>query len=331
MTDTLTISGLTVELGPPGSPPILDRVSLTVGPGEIVALVGESGSGKSMTAMSSMRLLPPGARMRADAISLGDIDVLHASEHEMNHIRGARISMLFQQPKRMLDPTATVGAQVAEPLRLCLGLSRSQAHARVIELLADVGIAEPERRAHSYAHQLSGGIAQRVMIAMALAGQPDVLIADEPTTALDVTVEVQILQLIAAKRAKLGMSALFVSHDLGVVSSVADRIAVMYAGRIVEEGTTREILHSPQHPYTKALVKCAMLKPEADGSLYTIPGDANAARAVSHGCRFRARCLVCTAEHLEQKCESEEPELAGCGRAEHSSRCWATTETRKAR
>lgn len=329
MSDTLTISGLTVELGPPGSPPILDRVSLTVGPGEIVALVGESGSGKSMTAMSLMRLLPPGARMRADAITLGAIDVLHASEHEMNHIRGARISMLFQQPKRMLDPTATVGAQVAEPLRLCLGLSRSQAHARVIELLADVGIAEPERRAHSYAHQLSGGIAQRVMIAMALAGQPDVLIADEPTTALDVTVEAQILQLIAAKRAELGMSALFVSHDLGVVSSIADRIAVMYAGRIVEEGTTREILHSPQHPYTKALVKCAMLEPEADGSLFTIPGDANAARAVSHGCRFRSRCLVCTAEHLEQKCESEEPELAGCGRAEHSSRCWATIETRK--
>ncbi|MBT8162708.1 MULTISPECIES: ABC transporter ATP-binding protein [Arthrobacter] len=330
MTDTLTISGLTVELGPFGSPPILDRVSLTVGPGEIVALVGESGSGKSMTAMSLMRLLPPGARMRADAIRLGDIDVLHASEHEMNHIRGARISMLFQQPKRMLDPTATVGAQVAEPLRLCLGLSRSQAHARVIELLADVGIAEPERRAHSYAHQLSGGIAQRVMIAMALAGQPDVLIADEPTTALDVTVEAQILQLIAAKRAKLGMSALFVSHDLGVVSSIADRIAVMYAGRIVEEGTTREILHSPQHPYTKALVKCAMLEPEEDGSLYTIPGDANAARAVSHGCRFRSRCLVCTDEHLEQKCENEEPELAGCGRAGHSSRCWSTIETRTA-
>lgn len=330
MSETLTISGLTVEIGAPGAPPILDRVSLTVKPGQVLALVGESGSGKSMTAMSLMRLLPPGARMRADAITLGDVDVLNATERQMNHIRGARISMLFQQPKRMLDPTATVAAQIAEPLIRCLGMSRSRAHARVIELLADVGIAEPERRAHAYAHQLSGGIAQRVMIAMALAGQPDLLIADEPTTALDVTVEAQILRLIADKRAQLGMSALFVSHDLGVVSSIADRIAVMYAGRIVEEGPTREILDAPQHPYTKALVKCATLEPEADGSLYTIPGDASTARAVSQGCRFRSRCIVCTSEHLEQMCGNEEPELAGRGAADHSSRCWATIETRKA-
>jgi peptide/nickel transport system ATP-binding protein len=330
MADALEVRGLTVELGPQGSAPILDGVSLSVAPGEVLALVGESGSGKSMTAMSVMRLLPVGARMRAEAIRLGDLDVLNATEKQMNSIRGGRVSMLFQQPKRMLDPTSSVATQVAEPLRRFLGLSRSEAHARVVELLADVGIPEPERRARAYAHQLSGGIAQRVMIAMALAGQPDVLIADEPTTALDVTVEVQILRLIQSKRAQLGMSVLFVSHDLGVVSSIADRIAVMYAGRIVEEGPAAEILQSPQHPYTKALIQCSLLEPQGDGNLFMIPGDANAARAVGSGCLFRPRCLVCAAEHLEGKCESEEPELSGCGMSDHTSRCWATIEVRKA-
>ena len=330
MSDTLDVTGLTVGLGRRGSAPILYAVSLTLAPGEVLALVGESGSGKSMTAMSVMRLLPHGARMRAESLRLGDLDILNASEREMNAIRGGRISMLFQQPKRMLDPTSTVAAQVAEPLRRHVGLGRSEAHARVVELLADVGIAEPERRARSYAHQLSGGIAQRVMIAMALAGQPDVLIADEPTTALDVTVEVQILRLIQAKRAATGMSVLFVSHDLGVVSSIADRIAVMYAGRIVEEGPATEILQAPQHPYTKALIQCSLLEPQRDGDLYMIPGDANAARSVAGGCRFRPRCLVCSVEHLELKCESQEPGLAGCGTADHTSRCWATEGAEKA-
>ena len=330
MGDALTVEGLTVRLGRQDSAPVLDGVSLSTAPGEVLALVGESGSGKSMTALSIMRLLPPGARMSAETLRLGDVDVLNASERAMNEVRGGRISMLFQQPKRMLDPTSTVAAQVAEPLRRHAGLSRRQAHARVVELLADVGIAEPERRARSYAHQLSGGIAQRVMIAMALAGQPDVLIADEPTTALDVTVEVQILRLIKAKQAETGMSVLFVSHDLGVVSSIADRIAVMYAGRIVETGPAQEILKAPQHPYTKALIQCSLLEPQRDGDLFMIPGDANTARAVGDGCRFRPRCGVCTAEHLELKCETQEPALAGCGTVQHTARCWATAGTEKA-
>lgn len=330
MGDALTVEGLTVRLGRQDSAPILDAVSLSTTPGEVLALVGESGSGKSMTALSIMRLLPPGARMGARALQLGDVDVLNASERAMNEVRGRRISMLFQQPKRMLDPTSTVAAQVAEPLRRHAGLSRAQAHARVVELLADVGIAEPERRARSYAHQLSGGIAQRVMIAMALAGQPDVLIADEPTTALDVTVEVQILRLIKAKQAATGMSVLFVSHDLGVVSSIADRIAVMYAGRIVETGPAMEILQAPQHPYTKALIQCSLLEPQGDGDLFMIPGDAYTSRGVGSGCRFRPRCVVCTAEHIELKCESQEPTLAHCGSVQHTARCWATTGTEKA-
>ncbi|WP_052436316.1 ABC transporter ATP-binding protein [Georgenia sp. SUBG003] len=328
MTAQLEIEDLTVAFGAKDAPPVLDSISLSMVQGEVLALVGESGSGKSMTAMSTMRLLPHGARMSASAVRFEDIDVLRASDRQMNRVRGGRISMLFQQPKRMLDPTATVASQVAEPLQRYLGMSRSKAQSRVVELLHDVGIAEPERRARSYAHQLSGGIAQRVMIAMALAGQPELLIADEPTTALDVTVEVQILRLIAAKRAELGMSVLFISHDLGVVSAIADRIAVLYAGRIVETGTTEQILRAPQHPYTQALIRCSRLAREADGSLFVIPGDVSSARAVTSGCRFRARCHVAEQEHLQHVCESEEPGLHACGPG-RASRCWVTLETRR--
>ncbi len=329
MSDVLEVANLSVHFGPSGAPKVLDDVSLSVGTGEVVALVGESGSGKSMTALSVMRLLPRGGRLTAATIRLGDVDLLHASEKQMNAVRGGHVSMLFQQPRRMLDPTSSVGAQVAEPLRRHLGLGRSEARGRVLELLVDVGIAEPERRAKSYAHQLSGGIAQRVMIAMALAGQPELLIADEPTTSLDVTVEVQILRLLAAKRAELGMSVLFISHDLGVVSSIADRIVVMYAGRVVEEGRTDEILHAPKHPYTRALIQCSLLEPDDQGSLYVIPGDVTSSRQIIRGCRFRPRCLVAEAAHVDQQCDNQEPGLETCGDGDaHTSRCWATIATR---
>ncbi|TDE88553.1 ABC transporter ATP-binding protein [Occultella glacieicola] len=328
MPDQLEIDNLTVSFGAEGAPPVLDGVSLGVAKGEVLAIVGESGSGKSMTAMSVMKLLPRGARMKAGGIRFDGVDILGADERTMNRIRGDRVSMLFQQPKRMLDPTATVGRQVAEPLRRYAGLSRHKAADRVIELLSDVGIAEPERRAKAYAHQLSGGIAQRVMIAMALAGEPELLIADEPTTALDVTVEVQVLRLIATKRAELGMSVLFISHDLGVVSSLADRIAVMYAGRIVEVGTTDQILRQPQHPYTRSLIKCATLARELDGSLFVIPGDVSSARSITKGCRFMPRCPVVEEAHLHDSCDAEEPPLSGCANGQ-VSRCWATIETRR--
>jgi len=327
MNELLDISGLTVDFGG-GASPVLDGVSVQVRKGEVLALVGESGSGKSMTALSTMRLLPRGAAMRADAMTFAGEDLLHATERQMNEIRGGRISMLFQQPKRMLDPTATVGAQVAEPLRRFLGLNRRAANARVIELLQDVGIAEPERRAASYAHQLSGGIAQRVMIAVALAAQPELLIADEPTTALDVTVEVQILRLLAAKRAERGMAVLFISHDLGVVSSIADRVAVMYAGRIIEEGPTAEILSAPSHPYTQALIRCSLLEPDEGGALVVIPGDVSSAREVRRGCRFQPRCAVSKAEHIEAQCQAYEPGLDSCS-ADHTSRCWVSISTRR--
>jgi peptide/nickel transport system ATP-binding protein len=263
----LTVEHLTVSAGDVA---LLDGVSLTIDEGEVLALVGESGSGKSLTAMSVVRLLPHPLVVDATAMTLDGDDLLTASEPAMNRIRGGRVGVLFQQPKRMLDPTATVGAQVAEPLRRFRGMSRREARDAVVGLLRDVGIPEPARRARAYAHQLSGGIAQRVMLATALAGQPRLLIADEPTTALDATVEAQILRLIAAKKAELGMSVLFISHDLGVVASIADRIAVMYNGRIVEQGPVDRILEAPEHPYTRALIACSLLRQNASGELYTI-------------------------------------------------------------
>jgi peptide/nickel transport system ATP-binding protein len=263
----LTVEHLSVSAGDAA---LLDGVSLSIDEGEVLALVGESGSGKSLTAMSVVRLLPRPLAVDATTMTLDGVDLLTASERTMNTIRGGRVGVLFQQPKRMLDPTATVGAQVAEPLRRFRGLSRREARTAVVDLLRDVGIPEPAHRARAYAHQLSGGIAQRVMLATALAGQPRLLIADEPTTALDATVEAQILRLIAAKKAELGMSVLFISHDLGVVSSIADRVAVMFHGRIVEEGPVDRILNAPEHPYTRGLIACSLLRENESGELQTI-------------------------------------------------------------
>ncbi|MER6007338.1 ABC transporter ATP-binding protein [Nonomuraea sp. NPDC003707] len=330
MSARLEVRDLTVHAGRPGqAPPILDRVSLTLDPGEVLAVVGESGSGKSMTAHSVLRMLPAGLHMHAEGLRLGDLDLLAASSRALDGVRGRRISMLYQQPKRMLDPTATVGSQVAEPLRRHLGMSRQAARRRVVELLAAVGIPDPDRRAGEHPHQMSGGMAQRVMIAMALAAHPDVLIADEPTTALDVTVEAQILRLIAAMQVETGMSVLFISHDVTTVASIADRIAVMYAGRIVEDGPAAEVITAAEHPYTQALLRCSTLQTDDTGHLHTIPGNATAARAVSHGCRFRPRCDVAASDgELGSHCDTEEPDLAGCG-TRRNSRCWVTIDPRR--
>ncbi|WP_432876786.1 ABC transporter ATP-binding protein [Kribbella sp. CA-245084] len=321
----LEIDSLTVTTKA-ASRKLLDDVSLRVEPGEVLAVVGESGSGKSLTALSVMQMLPANLSMSVETMTLDGTDLRSLRGRDVDKLHGGRIGMLFQQPRRMLDPTATVGGQVAEPLVRHLGMSRRDARRRVLELLADVGIDEPERRAQAYPHQLSGGLAQRVMIATALAASPPLLIADEPTTALDVTVEAQILQLIEQKKKELGMSVLFISHDLQVVSSIADRIAVMYAGRIVEIGTADEILTQPEHPYTKALMECSTLQPDASGQLYVIPGGSDTARELDHGCRFRPRCGLCQEAHLEEVCDESEPVLLSIGRspAEHASRCWVT-------
>jgi peptide/nickel transport system ATP-binding protein len=330
MEPLLEIDGLTVSTRE-ASKRLLDGVSLHVAPGEVLAVVGESGSGKSLTALSVMQMLPRALTMSAQKMRLAGTDLLSLRGRDVDALHGGKIGMLFQQPRRMLDPTSTVGSQVAEPLEKHLRMSRHDARQRVLELLADVGIDEPARRAQAYPHQLSGGLAQRVMIATALAASPSLLIADEPTTALDVTVEAQILQLLEQKKRELGMSMLFISHDLNVVASIADRIAVMYAGRVVEIGTADEILTQPEHPYTKALIECSTLRPDASGQLYVIPGGSDTARNLDHGCRFRPRCALTQQAHLEKVCDANEPVLESIGTSavEHESRCWGTADHRE--
>ena len=292
----------------PGSPAI-DGMDLKIGRGEIVALVGESGSGKSLTALTVMGLLPPGAEVIGGQARLDGEDVLAMSSKRCNHVRGNKVAMLFQQPKVMLDPTARVGSQVAESLRRHRKVGRREAKARVVEMLRDVGIPEPARRASSFAYQLSGGMAQRVMIAAALSADPELLIADEPTTALDVTVQAQILDLLKQKRDELGLSILLITHDLGIVSTMADRVAVMYAGRIVEDGATKDIFEDPQHPYTQALLRASLLEAER-GQLFSIPGSVVQARALEHGCRFLPRCPVAAELGITDMCRGAEPDPA---------------------
>jgi peptide/nickel transport system ATP-binding protein len=303
--------------------PVLTGLDLSIGGGETVALVGESGSGKSLTALSIMRLLPRGAAIRAGSITFDDQDVLTMSSPRLNRLRGGEVAMLFQQPLAMLDPSATVGSQVAEAVRQHDNLSGRAARDRVVELFREVGIPAPEARTRAYAFQLSGGLAQRVMIAAALAGNPRLLIADEPTTALDVTVQLQVLRLLAREREQRRLSTLLITHDLGVVAALADRILVLYAGRVVEEGTRDDILQRPQHPYTQALVRASLLRPEPDGSLFALAGTLRREELSGHGCCFLARCATADALDLHQHCAAHEPTLAEHGDPGHRVRCCA--------
>jgi peptide/nickel transport system ATP-binding protein len=318
----LEISGLTVGFEA-AAPPVLAGIDLTIEDGETVALVGESGSGKSLTALSIMRLLPRGAVVRSGGISFEQQDVLAMPARRLNRLRGGEIAMLFQQPLAMLDPTATVGSQVAEAVSLHTGLAAAAAWNRVIDLFRDVGIPAPEARAAGYAHQLSGGMAQRVMIAAALAGNPRLLIADEPTTALDVTVQLQILQLLAREREARRLATLLITHDLSVVAAMAHRILVLYAGRVVEEGTRQEILERPLHPYTQALVRASLLRADADGSLFAIRGALSRDDAGAPGCRFLPRCATAEQLGLHARCAAHEPTLEAGDEAGHRVRCCA--------
>ena len=302
----------------------IEDVSLEIASGEVLALVGESGCGKSLTALSLMRLLPRGFEVTGGAIRLGADDMLAKSERELNAIRGRRIAMLFQQPQSMLDPTSTAGAQVAEPLRLHLGMDRRSAGRRVVELLREVGIPEPAYRARNYAFQLSGGMAQRVLIAAALGGNPDVLIADEPTTALDVTIQLQILKLLHREQRERGLAVLLITHDLSVVAALANRVAVMYAGRIVEQGTTVRILRRPRHPYTRLLVESSLLGERSVGTSEPWPDSPRDAVHAARGCRYYARCPAATRERVQARCRSREPALEA-GPDGSGVRCWATT------
>lgn len=306
----------------PATRPVIDSLSLRIHSGEVVALVGESGSGKSMTALSLMQLLPPGMSVTNGQILFDGEDILRMTETQLNRLRGGRIAMLFQQPQAMLDPTSRVGTQVAEPIRIHRQVDRITAKSRVLELLREVGIPDPTARAECFSHELSGGMAQRVMIATALSANPELLIADEPTTALDVTVQAQILKLLDDERRKRKLAVLLITHDLSIVSALADRVAVMYCGRIVEEGPTRSILNAPQHPYTQALVQCSLLKADEHGNLFSIPGGVSQARELEHGCRFLPRCTTASSSSHHERCMRSEPTLDAyndCCKA----RCWA--------
>jgi peptide/nickel transport system ATP-binding protein len=263
--------------------------------GEVLGLVGESGSGKSVTSLAIMGLLPPQAVVRGEirfatnGSALQDLLLLRSEE--MRHLRGSHISMIFQEPMTALNPVMRVGEQVAEAVRAHNLLSKKESWDLAIEALRDVAIPDPEHRARDYPHQLSGGMRQRVMIAMAVVNRPELLIADEPTTALDVTVQAQILDLLASLREKFGLTMLFISHDLAVVSKVADRVAVMYAGSLVELGPGSEIFHAPAHPYTRGLIEAVpTLRTERDRPLQTIKGTVPPLHAVPGGCPFEPRC-----------------------------------------
>jgi len=300
----------------------VNGLSFSIEPGETLAIVGESGSGKSVTAMSVLRLLKsPPARITGRALFKGR-DLFALTEPEMRRIRGNKISMIFQEPMSSLNPVMAVGAQIAESVRLHQGVSRALARARALDLLSRVGIPAPERRMREYPHQLSGGMRQRVMIAIALACNPELLIADEPTTALDVTVQAQILDLMRGLKAELGSAIILISHDLGVVAEIADRIIIMYAGRIVEQGTMRRILTAPVHPYTKGLLgaiphlrasTCACEGPRR--RLVEIPGVVPSLRERIAGCAFAPRCAHCTSI-----CQTTPPPIVATG-PDHQVAC----------
>ena len=268
----------------------VDGVSLELKRGETLGIVGESGSGKSMTALSILRLVQPPGEIRGGPITFnGRHDLLELSERDMREIRGAEIGFIFQEPMTALNPVFTIGSQIAEALLVHGKASRSEARAKALDLLAAVQIQDPERRVRDYPHQLSGGMRQRVLIAIALACQPVLLIADEPTTALDVTIQAEILDLLQEMKRKFHLALLLITHDLGVVAGHADRVAVMYAGRIVEEGPMRQIFHAPKHPYTQGLL--ASIPGGAPGQrLRAIEGSVPDLARLPPGCAFEPRC-----------------------------------------
>ncbi|MED1801420.1 ABC transporter ATP-binding protein [Brevibacillus porteri] len=283
-----------------------DRVSINVGKGQTVCLVGESGSGKSVTSLAVMRLIDyAGGFIQSGNVMFHGQDLAAKDLDEMMQIRGNKIAMIFQDPMSALNPVFTVGDQIAESLMLHQNMSKIDAFKKAIEMLRLVGIPAPEVRVKQYPHEMSGGMCQRVVIAMALACKPEMLIADEPTTALDVTVQAQILDLLRRLQKELGMSILLITHDMGVAAEMADRIAVMYAGTIVEEGTVERIFDEPRHPYTIGLLQSIPgFEGERGGELYTIQGTIPSITQLPTGCRFHPRC-----PHAIDKCRKEEPIL----------------------
>jgi peptide/nickel transport system ATP-binding protein len=308
MTPVLDIQELVIEIGSgPAAIRPVDGVSLSVPAGGSLGIVGESGCGKTMTALALLRLVSAPARIASGRILYRGADLLALPEPEMRAVRGNRISMIFQEPMTCLNPVFTVGSQIAEAIRVHQNASRSAARERAVELLRAVRIQAPELRVDSYPHQLSGGMRQRVMIAIALACNPDVLIADEPTTALDVTVQAQILDLLADLRAQRGMALVLISHDFDVVSAICDEVAVMYAGRVVERAPVSQLIDHPHHPYSAGLLQSRPRgrSSEARRRLHAIPGMVPDPRRRPTGCYFRDRC-----ERATPECAAAHPPLA---------------------
>ncbi len=300
---------------------VVDGVSLEVHEGEVLALVGESGCGKSVTALSIMRLVPKPGRIDHGTIELCGRDVRALSVNDMRQVRGRDAAMIFQEPMTSLNPVQSVGSQVVEAIRLHERVSTRAARQRTIELFDRVRIPDPAERVDAFPHQLSGGLKQRVMIAMALALRPRLLIADEPTTALDVTIQAQILELMRELQRELGTAILLISHDLGVVNELSDRIAVMYAGRLVEEGSRTDVLGGARHPYTQGLLRSIPALGRRGEPLAEIPGVVPPLHLLGAGCAFADRCA-----HRFDRCDSEAPALAG--NAAHPAACHAIEEGR---
>ena len=307
-TPVLDITGLKTHIRQrKGLVRAVDGVSLRIEQGETVGLVGESGCGKSMTAMSIMKLLPNGGYIASGAIKLDGQDLVPLDDDDMRKVRGNDVSVIFQDPMTSLNPTMTIGNQIAETLRIHRGWGSAQAMTRAEEVLRVVGMPRPQERLHQFPHQLSGGLRQRVMIAMALACEPKLLIADEPTTALDVTIQAQILSLLDSLKREFKMAILLITHDLGVIAGRADKVAVMYAGKIVEQAGIEELFSTVRHPYTEALLQ-SIPKADQDQShpLYSIPGIPPDLAYPPTGCRFHPRCRYATNE-----CKTTEPALDG--------------------
>ncbi|HEX5136036.1 MAG TPA: ABC transporter ATP-binding protein [Planctomycetota bacterium] len=295
----------------------VDGVSYDLRPGETVGVVGESGCGKSVTALSVMRLIPmPPGRIEGGQILFDGEDLVRVPESRMRQVRGGKIGMIFQEPMTSLNPVFTVGDQIEEAVRLHLKLSAADARARAIEMLAKVGIPSPDQRVDEYPHQLSGGMRQRVMIAMALSCNPKLLIADEPTTALDVTIQAQILDLIRQLQSELGMSMLMITHDLGVIAETAHRVVVMYASKIAEKADVKELFARPLHPYTQGLFRSIPSLAGGHGRLQTIEGTVPNPLEFPVGCKFNNRCPF-----AQQHCVDKEPPLKEISKG-HFAACW---------
>ncbi|MGD8188998.1 ABC transporter ATP-binding protein [Brevibacillus ginsengisoli] len=300
-----------------GEIPAVDGIDLSINKGEILGIVGESGCGKSVTSLSIMRLIPnPPGKIVGGSIRFKGENLVEVSEARMRELRGNEVAMIFQEPMTSLNPVFTIGNQISEAIRLHTKASKKEARKRSIEMLQKVGIPRAEQIVDEYPHQLSGGMRQRVMIAMAMACNPELLIADEPTTALDVTIQAQILDLMRKLNEDQGTAILMITHDLGVVAEMCHRVIVMYAGNVVEQGDVRTILKDPKHPYTIGLIKSIPKLEEKRERLYSIPGNVPIPGSLTVGCRFAPRC-----EHTSDKCRAQMPELSQVSEG-HWSRCW---------